>query len=88
MVEKSEWFAMSADKVASPWLLLPVCSAVALLGIAVALNFKNLPKRQHDRLAKSNRGSDSSFDFQRMIGAIIALGGLYGITQALLRILR
>lgn len=79
----------AAEKFASPWLVLPLCFAMIAVGVAVATNFQGLAKRQHDWIAGKSKKSDglaSSFEFQRIIGAGMALAATYGVLRTVLRL--
>lgn len=64
---------------APPWVLLPVCVVLVLLGLALAVNFRGIPERLHEQQWGRQPGYFASYEFQRVIGAALALGGGWGI---------
>ncbi|NML54876.1 hypothetical protein HHL19_34200 [Streptomyces sp. R302] len=66
-------------------VIIPLCAAVALVGLFVALDFKGVPRRLHERLGgTSGKGFSSSFEFQRIIGWILVVGAILGIAGTIL----
>ncbi|MEU6703918.1 hypothetical protein [Streptomyces wuyuanensis] len=64
---------------APPWLLLPLCVVLVLLGLALVVNFRGIPERLHEQQWGRQPGYFASYHFQRVIGAGLALGGSSGI---------
>lgn len=63
---------------APPWVVLPLCAVIAVVGLAVLVNFRGVPERLHEHWRGGRQGRLASFGFQRHIGAWMALGGLWG----------
>ncbi|MCM1948602.1 hypothetical protein NC315_24980 [Streptomyces sp. G2] len=78
-----EWYGgevtMASRAVASPWLVLPLCALLVLLGLALVTNFRGVPERLHERQRGRQQGFLASYDFQRFLGAVFVLVGGWGL---------
>ncbi|MCX5398968.1 hypothetical protein [Streptomyces sp. NBC_00102] len=72
--------ASAASDPAPAWVTLPLAIVLLCIGLCVAMNFRGLPGKYHESLGgREDRGFFSSFAFQRLIGAGLAAGGIYGV---------
>ncbi|WP_329121505.1 hypothetical protein [Streptomyces sp. NBC_01465] len=77
-------------------LTLAVGVVLMLVGVAVAADFRGLPRRQHEWLLRvgnratgpSKRRSSTSFTYQRILGAFLALAGCVSVLVSVVRLLR
>ncbi|MFF9503810.1 hypothetical protein [Streptomyces sp. NPDC014656] len=70
---------MASRDVASPWLALPLCAVLVLLGLALVTNFHGVPGRLHERQRSRQPGFLASYDFQRLLGGVFVLVGGWGL---------
>ncbi|MFE0037039.1 hypothetical protein [Streptomyces sp. NPDC059015] len=79
----ADWYVLgvtlASRGTAPPWLVLPLCAVLVLLGLALVVNFRGIPERIHERQWGRQQGFLASYDFQRFLGAWFVLGGGWGL---------